>query len=320
MRRGLMLLALALALGVIAARLTAGWLEREASARATGGEIETVEIIIAGTDLNPGDRLRAGMLQWQPWPVTALRPEHLVKGRADPAVYRNVMVQDHIVRGEPLLAAHLVPADGKGIMAALITPGLRAIAIPVSAASGIAGFVGPGDRVDIILTATLRQGGRILGQTVAENIRVLAIDQRVAPMDAAGQEGSGRFTAPTTVTLEVSPRNAEKISVAQELGRLSLVLRDLGSRQREGDAGIVEEGPGRIWDSDVTRLPADALSAPAGPAAMMMARRGVLPAAAPAAASQIPAGSGQTRVVAGGVQVVRGSRGDGTSLPGASRP
>ncbi|MFA7439886.1 MAG: Flp pilus assembly protein CpaB [Sphingomonadaceae bacterium] len=326
MRRGWLLLACALVLGGLATRLTAGWLDREAAARASGAEIATVEIIVAETDLNPGDTLMAGRLRWQPWPVTALRPEHLVKGRADPSVYRGSMVQGRIFRGEPLLPAHLVPHDGKGVLAALVAPGLRAITIPVSASSGLAGFVGPGDRVDIILTATLRQGGRILGQTVAENVRVLAIDQRVGPIGPTARDGEVRVTAPTTVTLEVSPRSAEKIAVAQELGRLSLSLRDLKARRQAAGSDLAGEGPGRIWDSDITRLPVDSLSGPPRAPAMMMSMRSH-PLAAPAisatAASRDIVAERARPVSRGadpGVQVVRGNRGDGTASRLAVQP
>lgn len=310
----------ALLMGGLATWLTAGWLDRtaQATARTRTPGIGTTDILVANVDLKPGDIVRPGMLVWQEWPQASVRPEYLARGGGAPSAYAGAMVRVGVARGQPVLAAHFVKRGEQGVMAALIAPGFRAISIPVTAASGLAGFVGPGDRVDILLTATLRNGGRVLGQLVAANVRVLAIDQRIEPVSAAvlGERRNGSTTAPSTVTLEVTPRQAERLAVAQELGRLSLALRDLQA-QGEPPAGADDDRSGgkdgQTWDSDVTRLPATAAMDAGGEA---------LGAAAAAAAAAAPvAGTGhRPRAAArGAVEVVRGGRGDGdpAALPPA---
>src|SRR5260370_34203127 len=114
-------------------------------------------------------------------------------------------------------------------MAAVLTPGNRAITVPVTPSSGLAGFVFPGDRVDVILTLTIQPGKdgekdateRRGSETVLTDIRVLATDQRA-------DDQKREVAVATTATLEVTPRQAEAIAVGSEMGKLSLSLRSLG--------------------------------------------------------------------------------------------
>ncbi len=162
-------------------------------------------------------------------------------------------------------------------LAAGIRPGWRAATIAVGPAAGLAGFVAPGDRVDVLLTQTLN--GRRTAQTLLENLVVLGVDQRrrdsgpAAALSAAGDVVAAATDAsgagpPGLVTLEVTPHAAQALAVAGELGRLSLVLR--------GPAGGASDTGGRRWDSDVTGLPAAMFAAPAP----IAAARTVAPAAA----------------------------------------
>lgn len=243
MSRAFLLLVLALLLGGMAAWLAAGWLDRTASARAraVSADVATQTILVADADFAPGDAIGPDRRRWQAWPAASIQDDYLVQGKADPKLYADAVARVAIARGEPLRAGNLIRGGDHGVMAALIAPGRRAISIPVTTASGLAGFVGPGDRVDIILTANLRRDGRIVGRTVARNVRVLAVDQRVT-VRPAGEEGKG-VTAPSTVTLEVTPEQAEQLAVAHELGRLSLSLRDLAARREQAgppDATVMD--------------------------------------------------------------------------------
>jgi len=330
-----MALIAALLLGGVATWLTAGWLDR-AAANATAGAntLETVRILVAANDLKPGDSIAAGMLHWQLWPQAAVRPEHLVEGASDPQAWAGAMVRMAISAGEPLLAAHLVKRGDQGIMAALIAPGHRAVTIAVTASSGLAGFVGPGDRVDIVLTANIANGGatRIVAQTVVDNARVLGIDQRVDPVNAAALQGGDGFSPPTTITLEVTPKQAQALAVAQELGKLTLTLRDLKAQQ----ASLQSAALGKTWDTDVTQLPEAAFAAtaqgletallPGGPAAMGSMGQPSAPAALPAAGGAAAGGAVIGGSVAvervNGVEIVRGSssRTTADAAPAAAAP
>ncbi len=120
----------------------------------------------------------------------------------------------------------LRPAD-HGFLAAVLTPGTRAVSVAVDLVSGAAGLIWPGDSVDLILTQTLDDptlaaGKRVVAETVMRNVRVIAIDQQLA-QGSTGANGEG--PPARTVTLEVSSEHAEHVQVATKLGRLSLVVR-----------------------------------------------------------------------------------------------
>jgi pilus assembly protein CpaB len=113
------------------------------------------------------------------------------------------------------------------------------VTVPVSAQNSVAGFVFPGDRIDLMLTQSVSGGGDgeplKVSETILRNLRVLATDQR---MDALGADGKPVVQTYSNVTLEVTPKIAEKIAVAQTVGSLSLSLRSLADNSSELDAAI----------------------------------------------------------------------------------
>ena len=148
-------------------------------------------------------------------------------------------------------------AGGRGFLAAVLRPGFRAMSIQVTATSGIAGLVFPGDRIDLILTHTVKRGGsdRRASETVLTNLRVLAIDQSVND-----QAGNPRVFK--NATLELTPKQTEMLAVLGELGRLSMTLRSLAKDEAElerltnsGDP-LAEPDPARgltyTWDTEVS--------------------------------------------------------------------
>ena len=116
---------------------------------------------------------------------------------------------------------------------------MRAVTVGVSATSGVAGFVFPGDRVDLVLTQEVAGGGDgpplRVSETIVRNIRVLAVDQR---LNARDEEGNQVAQTVSTVTLEATPKIAEKIAVAQTIGQLSLSLRSLADNNAELERAI----------------------------------------------------------------------------------
>jgi pilus assembly protein CpaB len=116
---------------------------------------------------------------------------------------------------------------------------MRAITVPVNAASSVAGFVFPGDHVDMVLTQTVSGGGEgpalKVSETIIRNLRVLATDQRVSEKNDDGKTEVKTFS---NVTLEVTPRIAEKISVAQSIGTLSLSLRSIADNTSDLERAV----------------------------------------------------------------------------------
>jgi pilus assembly protein CpaB len=127
---------------------------------------------------------------------------------------------------------------------------MRAVTVAVSQTSGVAGFVFPGDRVDLVLTQEVEGGGDgaplRVSETIIRNIRVLAVDQRINSTD---EEGNQVARSTSTVTFEATPKIAEKIAVAQTIGQLSLSLRSIADNTAELERAIAA-GEVTVAESD----------------------------------------------------------------------
>jgi pilus assembly protein CpaB len=142
------------------------------------------------------------------------------------------MVRQTILAHQFILPADVMRPGDHGFLAAVLTPGMRATSVGVDAISGTAGLIWPGDHVDLILTQQIEDpsvsvGRRIAAETVLKDVRVIAIDQQLVQ----GGSASGNDTSQQsrTVTLEVSPEDAEKVAVASRLGKLALAVRPVDS-------------------------------------------------------------------------------------------
>ena len=144
----------------------------------------------AGTFVKPDE------LEWRPWPQEGLTEAYLVKGKASEKDLAGAVVRTHLYAGEPITTSRVVHPGEQGFLAAVLDPGKRAVAIPVDGTSGVAGFVFPGDFVDVILTIkrTVTAEGsegsetRQFSETLLTDVRVLAIDQTL-DNDSGAREG-----------------------------------------------------------------------------------------------------------------------------------
>jgi pilus assembly protein CpaB len=190
------------------------------------------KVLVAQRALPSGTIITADALSFQPWPGEMVKDAYFIEGEADMAKLLGTVVRFAVTAGEPVTQGTLVSPQDRGFLAAALTPGMRAITVPISSKSGVAGFIFPGDRVDMMLTQSVNGDGTSLqvAETVLRNLRVLATDQ------ATTQEVVDGKTMPRvsgTVTLEVTPRIAEKVTVAQTLGSISFSLRPLADSQSE---------------------------------------------------------------------------------------
>lgn len=192
-------------------------------------------VLVAKADLPTGSFIKPEHLRWQPWPDDNVAPTYVRQDRRQLEEFVGSVVRARIAAGEPITDGRVVKPNDRGFMAAVLTPGMRAISVSINPTSGISGFVLPGDRVDLILTHSLKseregggggQGDRHASETILGDLRVLAVDQRV-------QEKNGEAIVARTATLEVTPKQVELIAVATELGKLSLSLRSLGRQDGE---------------------------------------------------------------------------------------
>jgi pilus assembly protein CpaB len=232
----------ALGAGGIAAYLAYGTGETPVAPSQQVEKVDTTDILVASSDIAFGTALSPANVKWQAWPNSALTPSYIRK-TASPAGADQIagaIARTSFLAGEPIREDKLVRAGGSGYMSALITNGMRAIAIEISPENGVAGFVLPNDRVDVLLTKAEKSqsGETYTGETILTNVRVLAIDQIV-------EEKSGqRVVIGKLATLELSPRDAENLALARRLGTVSIVLRSLSDKT--GDGAIAAKNSDRI--------------------------------------------------------------------------
>jgi len=181
------------------------------------------EVLVASTNLTPGQALTVEQVRWEKWPSSSVDPSFITHAAAGDAeeVVKGSVVRAMILPGQPITQTAIVRGDASGFMAATLSEGMRAISISISTDSGAGGFILPNDRVDVILTRKAQGNGRGFAKTILSNLRVLAVDQTFK------QEKDTRTVVGKTATVEVSPEQAEVISAAGTSGQLSLSLRPL---------------------------------------------------------------------------------------------
>src|SRR3954447_10700155 len=199
------------------------------------------KILVAKTALPVGTIIEATSLGWQPWPKELMQSAYYTEGQpdSDPQRLLGTVVRYQVTAGQPLTRGAVVGPKDRGFLAAALGPGMRAITVPVNESTGVAGFVFPGGHVDLVLTQTVQGGGDgpplKVSETIVRNIRVLATDQRFTDKDEDGKTQVKTFS---NVTVEVTPRIAEKISVAQSIGTLSLSLRSIADNTSDLERAV----------------------------------------------------------------------------------
>ncbi|WP_294120316.1 Flp pilus assembly protein CpaB [Sphingomonas sp.] len=199
------------------------------------------KVLVARKALPVGTIVDAESLAFQAWPKELVQNAYYTEGAPESDMQKLIgtVVRNPITAGQPLTKGTLVGPNDRGFLAAALGPGMRAVTVPVSATTGVAGFVFPGDRVDMVLTQDVAGGGDgpplKVSETVIRNLRVLATDQRI---DSKDEEGKTVVKTFATVTVEATPRIAEKIAVAQSLGSLSLSLRSIADNTAELERAV----------------------------------------------------------------------------------
>ena len=202
---------------------------------------EPARVLVAARDIAPGERVAPGDFRWTAWPEEAVLPSYIAQESNPDALeaLSGAVARTGFVSGEPAMEAKLVQPGEAGFMAAVLTPGMRAVAVPISARSGAGGFILPNDRVDIIVTRETENGYG--SDIVVENVRVLAIDQIYSETEDGAVVGS-------TATLELSSQQARSVALSVAAGDVSLALRSVadteGGARLPGEAEAEVEGPG----------------------------------------------------------------------------
>ena len=225
----LVVLSVAIAAGGVAA-LLAGRSDKPPEVKPESAvKMDTVDVLVARSEIPMGQTLSPGDVQWQTWPASASSGNFIRKNNRPQAIedLSGLIARVPFVAGEPIREAKLVNAKGAGFMAAILPSGMRAVSTQISPETGAGGFILPNDRVDVILSRRDREAEKASGievhtsEIVLNNIRVLAIDQNIE--EKQGQ----KVVVGKTATLELSPAQVETLTLSQHLGSLSLALRSI---------------------------------------------------------------------------------------------
>lgn len=240
----LVVLGVAIAAGGLAAILAGGGSEPPPPAPMAepAAKLDTVDILVAKTDIGLGSVVAAGDIAWQAWPASASNSNFITKKDRPDAIetLAGSIARAPFVSGEPIRDSKLVKAKGSGFMAAILPQGMRAVSTEISPENGAGGFILPNDRVDVILSRRERDPATNEArpsETILSNVRVLAIDQNVE------EKNGQKVVVGKTATLELTPGQAETLAMARQLGILSLALRSI--TDSDAKPTVADEPSGR---------------------------------------------------------------------------
>jgi pilus assembly protein CpaB len=192
-------------------------------------QLQTVDVLVARSDIGLGQSVTPDNLQWQTWPA-ATASNNFIRRNERPDATNQIagsIARAPFIAGEPIREPKLVKPNGSGFLAAILPTGMRAVSTELSPENGAGGFILPNDRVDVILSKREKNPDRtasadiVVSEIILSNIRVLAIDQ--APKEKDGQNA----VVGKTVTLELKPEQTETLARARQSGSLSLALRSI---------------------------------------------------------------------------------------------
>lgn len=228
----------ALGLGFLAEQV----FSHRAAARAAEAAGPVTQVIVAAHPLPAGTLARetdftVAVVRGRPAP-----PNAIIYSKAAIDSLNGALIRDYIETGALISRSDILRPRDRGFLAAVLRPGARAISIPVNIVTGVSGLIWPGDHVDLLLTENVAGGttpiaDQIFSNIVLHDIRVIAIGQSIVQGAAGNPKASAAASNQLyqTVTLEVTPLQAQKIVVAQRLGTLSLIVRAARARLAGGD-------------------------------------------------------------------------------------
>jgi pilus assembly protein CpaB len=232
----IVVLTIALSAGGVAAYLARGTDTKQALPVEPVVQLQTVDVLVARSDIGLGQSVTSDNLQWQTWPA-ATASNSFIRRSERPEGAKEVagsIARAPFITGEPIREQKLVKANGSGFMAAILPSGMRAISTEISPETGAGGFILPNDRVDVILSKREKNPDRsgssdiVISEIILANVRVLAIDQ--APKEKDGQN----TVVGKTVTLELKPEQSETLARARQTGTLALALRSIADLNAVG--------------------------------------------------------------------------------------
>ena len=296
-RQTLIALAVAVVLGLLAVYLANAYLSR-GEQRVQQAQVGTIKVAVAAVPLDYGIDITPDKVKFIDYPSASLPAGSFTDyNQLAPAGKRRVVLRP-IALNEPILATKLA-GEGLGPSIAYLLPdGMRAAAVRVNDVSGVAGFIQPMDTVDVLITRAV--GERQVTDVLLQAVKIIAIDQNA-------QGADGKPILAKTATLEVTPTDAQKLALAQNVGSLSLVLRKPGQEQDMGRVATVSMDDLRYsYYGSARPLPAAGTAQPARATVATAPRRAIVRRPAPVV----------RRPITNNVEVVRGTTGSNYEVGG----
>ncbi|EHH12588.1 Flp pilus assembly protein CpaB [Mesorhizobium amorphae CCNWGS0123] len=215
--------------GVLAVVLANIWLAGQRSAMAEANGVQRDTVVVAAVALKFGDTLSADKLREIAWPAGAVPTGAFKTTKEALAGEGTKQALQAIGANEPILTTKITGPGQRATLSAVLGEGMKAVSIRVNDVLGVAGFVFPGDRVDVLLTRTARGDGGVdqsFVDVLLQSMKVLAVDQ-------VADESKDSPTVVKSVTLEASTKDAQKLTLAADAGQLSLALRQAAASQGE---------------------------------------------------------------------------------------
>lgn len=197
--------------------------------------VDAIKVLVAKSDIELGTVATDQSFRWQDWPKDAISPTFVTSTTKPQALqeFAGRVARIPILQGEPITENKVVKLGDGGVLAAILPAGMRAFATKIESKTAVANLVLPNDHVDIILSQRKRgKNGteEIVSDTLLRNVRVLAIGQQVEAKEGKkNAEGS-------VATLELTPKQAELLALANTVGEISLALRSVADLNGDGPA------------------------------------------------------------------------------------
>jgi len=219
-------IAVAAGAGILAMLGVQSYMDRPAEQIVKTRTVDATRVLVARRDISLGEITTEASFRWQEWPRNAVTPAFITADR-NPRAHKEMsgsVARSPILGGEPVTSTKLIQAGKGGVLAAILPPGKRAVSTQITERSAVGKLILPNDHVDVILTQRKRSrsgGEEFVSDTLFRNIRVLAIGRQIEAKE--GKTGADGNVA----TLELSPRQAEMLALANMMGDISLSLRSV---------------------------------------------------------------------------------------------
>ena len=231
--------------GLAAFTMMRGMLNQKTETTTKEVVVNSTEVLVAAKDIGLGEVVAEHHFTWQKWPLDGVKPGMITEARRSQMhKIDGSIARSPIIAGEPVTVQKLVKAGQGGVVAAILPGGMRAVSTRIEPRTAVGGLILPNDHVDVILIRTVRNRSgneSFIADTLFRNVRVLAIGQQI---DATrGKKAADSSGSTTTATLELTPRQAELLALANSMGEITLSLRsiaDLNSDEKSQNGASLE--------------------------------------------------------------------------------